>query len=274
MPQATGNLAKMRAVDAVPVAYTLDLGEESLSLNDALGATIRLVFSGEINCQACGRKTSKSFNQGYCFPCSQRLARCDLCIVRPEKCHYAQGTCREPEWGETHCMRPHHVYLANTSGLKVGVTRENQIPTRWIDQGASSALSVFRVQSRHQAGLLEVMLKQYVSDKTDWRRMLKGDPDPLDLQERRDTLLADCGDDLEALVQELGVDAVVRLQEESPISLEYPVLGYPTKVSSLSLDKTPRIEGMLQGIKGQYLILDTGVLNVRKFTGYRVTAEF
>ena len=261
----------MRA--AAPVAYTLVLGDERLSLNDLLGAGIRLAFTGEIHCTACGRKTAKSFNQGYCFPCSQRLAQCDICIVRPEKCHYAEGTCREPDWGDAHCNQPHHVYLANSSALKVGITRESQVPTRWIDQGASQAVSVFRVQSRHQSGLLEVLLKQHVADKTDWRRMLKGQPEPVDLPARRDSLLGECRDELTSLREELGEGAVADVEGGTPLSLQYPVLTYPTKVSSLSFDKTPQIEGVLQGMKGQYLMLDTGVLNVRKFTGYRVNVE-
>lgn len=269
----TGNLAKMHVWLSTPVAYTLALGDERLPLNDVLGTSIRLEFAGEIYCSACGRKTAKSFNQGYCFPCSQRLAQCDICIVRPEKCHYAAGTCREPAWGEAHCNQPHHVYLANSSGLKVGITRETQVPTRWIDQGASQALSVFRVRSRYQSGRLEVLLKQHVADRTDWRRMLKGEPEPVDLRAQRDSLLADCRDDLEALRKDLGEDAVTGLEGGTPVSLHYPVLAYPTKVSSLSFDKTPRIEGVLQGIKGQYLILDSGVLNMRKFAGYRVTVE-
>ncbi len=257
MSPITGDLTKMHVELSTPVAYALVLGDERLSLNDALGTVVRLEFAGDIHCTACGRKTAKSFNQGYCFPCSQRLAQCDICIVRPEKCHYAEGTCREPEWGDAHCNQPHHVYLANSSGLKVGITRETQVPTRWIDQGASQALSVFRVRSRYQSGLLEVLLKQQVADRTDWRRMLKGDPVPMDLGARRDSLLADCRDELESLRSELGEGAVTELDDVRPVSLQYPVLNYPSKVSSLSLDKTPRIEGVLQGIKGQYLMMMT-----------------
>lgn len=273
MSGITGNLRKMHVELSTPVAYAIALGDECLSLNEALGTGIRLEFEGEIHCTACGRKTAKSFNQGYCFPCSQRLAQCDICIVRPEKCHYAEGTCREPAWGDAHCNQPHHVYLANSSGLKVGITRETQVPTRWIDQGASQALSVFRVRSRYQSGRLEVLLKRHVADRSDWRRMLKGEPEPVDLPARRDSLLAECRDELALLRQELGAGAMTDFEGGTPVSLQYPVLAYPSKVRSLSFDKTPRIEGVLQGIKGQYLILDGGVLNIRKFAGYRVTVE-
>ncbi len=273
MARVTGNLTKMRAKPAALVAYTLALGSQKLALNGMLGSRIRFEFGGEIYCAACQRKTARSFNQGYCFPCSQRLARCDICIVRPEKCHYTAGTCREPEWGDAHCNQPHHVYLANSSGLKVGITRETQVPTRWIDQGASQALSVFRVQSRYHSGRMEMLLKQHVADRTDWRRMLKGEPEPVDLPGRRDALIAECEQELNVLLEELGTGAVTKLQEQRPVDLQYPVTSYPDKVSSLSFDKTPCIEGLLMGIKGQYLMLDTGVLNVRKFTGYRVAVE-
>ena len=162
-----GNLRKMRTQPGPPVGYRLPVGEQEVALNPLLGETVRLTFSGEIHCVACGRKTKKSFNQGYCYPCFQSLAQCDLCIVKPELCHYAQGTCREPEWGEAHCMQPHYVYVA-----KVGITSDSG----WMDQGAVQALPIFRVQSRYQAGLLEVIFKQHIADRTNWQRMLKGEP--------------------------------------------------------------------------------------------------
>ena len=255
-------------LDSNPVAYTLPIGEEQIPLNPLLGKTIRLTFTGDIHCVVCGRKTNKSFNQGYCYPCFRDLAQCDLCIVKPELCHYDQGTCREPEWGEAHCMQPHYVYVANSSGLKVGITRGNQIPTRWMDQGAVQALPVFRVQSRYQAGLLEVMFKQHISDRTDWRRMLKGDPEPADLSAKSAELRSICSDELDKQQAVAGEAGISLLEEEAVRSFTYPVLEYPTKVKALNFDKTQEIAGTLLGIKGQYLIFDTGVLNVRKFGGY------
>ena len=120
---ATGAVRKMKTGLAGPVAYTMVLGEHEIPLNGYLGKQLQLEYQGVINCIHCGRKTAKSFNQGYCYPCFKRLAQCDTCIMSPEKCHYAAGTCREPEWGEQHCMIDHYVYLANTSGIKVGITR-------------------------------------------------------------------------------------------------------------------------------------------------------
>ena len=128
--------------------YDMQLGDDRVAMNALLGQQIKLNYMGEIHCLNCQRLTKKSYSGGFCFPCSHRLAQCDLCFMKPETCHYDAGTCREPEWGEAVCMQDHIVYLANSSGLKVGITRINQIPTRWIDQGATQALPIFRVKSR------------------------------------------------------------------------------------------------------------------------------
>ena len=273
MDVVQGDLRKMHVAAETPVRYDLPIGEHTLPLNALLGKTLRMTFAGEIFCSGCGRKTKKSFNQGYCYPCSQSLASCDLCVVKPELCHYAQGTCREPDWGLANCMQPHYVYLANSSGVKVGITRSHQIPTRWIDQGAIQALPIFRVSSRHLAGLIEIALKKHVSDRTDWRRMLKGEPEACDLPEQRDVLVERCQADIAAAAKAVGEEKVTPLLEEHVQTFSFPVEVYPKKVSSHNFDKTPGVEGTLVGIKGQYLIFDTGVLNIRKFAGYRVTVE-
>lgn len=268
-----GNLDKMVAQAEGPVQYQLPLGEQLLPLNPLLGQTIHLRHNGVINCTACGRVTKKSYSQGHCYPCSQRLASCDLCIMKPETCHYAAGTCREPEWGEANCMQPHFVYLANTSGLKVGITRHTQVPTRWIDQGATQALPIFQVQSRYHSGLIEQICKAHVADRTDWRKMLKGDGDEMDLPLARDALLAACDDELADFVARFGEAALTRLPQAEVIRLDYPVQQWPTKISALNLDKQPEVSGVLQGIKGQYLMLDSGVINIRKYTGYHLAVE-
>jgi len=274
MEMLRGNLRKMIATDEQPVAYTLPLGNERLPVNPLLGKTLRLVYSGRIQCVGCGQLTKKSFNQGFCFRCFSTLAQCDLCIVKPELCHFAKGTCREPEWGQAHCMQPHYVYLANASGLKVGITRGNQIPTRWLDQGAVQALPVMLVQTRHHAGLVEVAFKKHISDRTDWRKMLKGAPETQDLAAQREDLFSRCEKDL-ASVSKGGVEnSLTRLAKEAVRTFVYPVLTYPTRVTALNLDKTSTVEGTLLGVKGQYLIFDTGVLNVRKFAGYDVEIFF
>ncbi len=251
--------------------YQMVLGEQTVDLNALLGQQIHLLFDGEIRCMACARRTKKSYNGGYCFPCSQKLARCDLCIVKPETCHYGAGTCREPAWADTFCMQDHIVYLANSSGLKVGITRRQQIPTRWIDQGAVQALPVFQVKSRYQSGLIEVVFKKHISDRTDWRKMLKGQHKVLDLCAQRDALIARCQAEIAALAQRFGDAAMALLHDAQLVTIHYPVLHFPETVKSLNFDKSPQISGTLLGIKGQYLILDSGVLNIRKFAGYVIT---
>ena len=250
--------------------YALPLGEDRLDLNPVLGKPIKLTYTNQIFCTHCGRKTNKSFDQGYCYPCFRKLAQCDTCIVKPEKCHFDEGTCREPDWAQNFCFQGHTVYLSNSSGIKVGITRNDQVPTRWIDQGAVQALPVFQVKNRFHSGLVEITLGKYVSDKTRWQAMLKNQVDELDMMAERDKLLAQCALELDALRDQLGADSVVPVDATESVNIEYPVLEYPTKVVSLSFDKNPVVEGTLLGIKGQYLILDSGVINIRKFTGYEV----
>ena len=269
MAMIRGTLRKMSTVADNPVAYSLPIGDQAVPLNTLLGDTLRLIYTGQIICRACAQRTKKSFGEGYCFRCFSTLARCDLCIVKPELCHFAQGTCREPEWGLANCMQPHYVYLANASGLKVGITRASQIPTRWLDQGAVQALPILQVQSRHQAGLIEVILKQHISDRTNWRKMLKGEPEQHDLRNQREVLLERCQEELHNIA-ELSVGAPTILEEQVREFI-YPVLQYPTRVTALNFDKKPVVEGTLLGVKGQYLIFDAGVLNIRKFSGYEIT---
>jgi len=267
---AIGGVRKMRTRLAETVEYRLPLGDAEMPLNDWLGHKLQLSFRGEIHCIHCDRKTRKSFSQGYCYPCFTRLARCDSCIVRPENCHFFAGTCREPEWGEANCMIEHIVYLANTSGVKVGITRGSQVPTRWMDQGATQALPVFRVSNRLQSGLVEVLFARHVADKTHWQAMLKGPGDVLDLAAARDALMAECAADIETLQAAHGLAAIQPLPDAAETTIRYPVLEYPVKVKSFNLDKTPDIGGTLLGIKGQYLMFDTGVINMRKYGGYRL----
>ena len=168
-------------------------------------------------------------------------------------------------------MQDHYVYLANSSGIKVGITRGTQIPTRWIDQGASQALPVFRVSDRLLSGKIEVAIKAHVSDRTDWRKMLKAEAESVNLSEKRDELLLAAEKEIQQIKKEYADADIEFLSDAEPVSISYPIETYPEKVKSLNFDKTPEIDGLLQGIKGQYLILDTGVLNIRKFAGYQIT---
>ena len=268
--QASGHLAKMDVTLGDTVSYQLPLDDQRIPLNQALGQSIRLEHIGDIHCIHCGRRSKKSFSQGYCYPCFTKLPQCDTCIMSPERCHFHHGTCRDPAWGEKYCFTDHFVYLANSSGVKVGITRGTQLPTRWIDQGATQGLPIFRVQTRYQAGLIEDCIREFVTDKTSWQKMLKGNAEPVDLATIRDELFARAEPGLELLEQEFGLQALQRLYDETTTEINFPVDEFPLKVKSFNLDKQPLVEGVLKGIQGQYLILDTGVINIRKYTAYNV----
>jgi hypothetical protein len=273
--QVSGNISKMivTADDHGNVQYMLGFSGQSVDMNALIGKEIQMSWQQEINCMNCNRKTKKSFSQGYCFPCMQKLARCDTCIIKPELCHYDQGTCREPQWGEANCLKSHFVYLSNTGAIKVGITRfaDNTISSRWIDQGATQAVAILRVQNRLISGLAEKAIGQYVGDKTNWRTMLKGQIPELDLVQKRDELLQLAHEDLEEISEEYGLQAIEYL-DLSPVVIQYPVEQYPTKIKSINLDKEPVFSGTLMGIKGQYLMLDGDrVINMRKYSGYNMT---
>lgn len=260
MASQRGVLRKLRTAKGRPVAYELPLGDKRAPLNELIGRRIQLEHPGEIYCIACGRKTKKSFAQGYCYPCFQNSPECDPCILRPELCRAHEGEARDLEWARGHCLQPHVVYLALSSAIKVGVTRKSQVPTRWMDQGAVAAIHLAETPNRHTAGLLEVALKAHLPDKTDWRKMLKNEiPEDADLKA--------CKREISALVPEELRQWLVSSDRVQHFA--YPVREYPAKIRSLSFDKEARIEGELVGIKGQYLILDGGrAFNVRKHQGY------
>ncbi len=240
------------------VEYTLQIGEETIALNPLIGGQIRITFEGEKRCIYCDRKSNKLFNNGYCWPCFQRLARNDICQVKPHLCHYE--TCREQEWGDAHCMIPTYVYLAKSSDIKVGITRN--IPGRWMNQGAVEAVPIALVPTRKMAGELELYLSQHLKDKTNWRKMLKGEVSETPILEMREKVLQLIPDDFRGYV----------LPDEEVRTFHYPVTDLPEKITSHDVEKKPA-EGRLLGIKGSYLILNTGVLNVPKFTGFKVTFQ-
>lgn len=269
-----GSIRKMAVRLETPVVqYAFRLDEVEVPVNPMIGQTVRLEYLGAIHCSHCGKRTKTSFSQGYCYPCMTRLAQCDVCIMSPERCHYDAGTCREPSWGEQFCMTDHVVYLANSSGIKVGITRASQLPTRWLDQGASQALPILRVATRQQSGLVEDLLRSQVADRTNWRALLKGDAEPVDLASVRDQLFDSCGDGIRGLQERFGLQAIQPLHDGEPLEIRYPVEAYPSKIVSFNLDKNPVAEGTLLGIKGQYLIFDTGVINIRKYTAYQLAVH-
>jgi hypothetical protein len=247
------------------VCYKLPIGSELIDLNTLVGKSFSLKFSGEITCIDTGKVIKKSFGQGYCWESYSTLAECDKCIFQPELCHFDHGTCRDENWGQKHCMQPHIVYLANSSQIKVGITRQTQVPTRWMDQGASFALPFVKVKKRKDSGLIEVKIAKEIGDKTNWRKMLKNEIEDIDLIKMKKKLLSQFKDLLDKYEAEVCDDELY--------TFHYPVEKYPDKIKSLNFDKNPHIEGQLLGIKGQYLIFDSGVINIRRHQGYHIQLD-
>lgn len=263
--EASGNLLKMEALNEAEVQYTLQLGDSHIHLNPIIGKAIRISYQNKINCIHCGKDTKKSFSQGYCYKCFISLPQTDEGVLHPEKCMAHLGISRDMEWSKAHCLIDHFVYLANTGHVKVGVTRHTQIPTRWIDQGATQAIVLARTPYRNLAGRIEVDLKKHISDKTNWRDMLKGN----------NAYNANLILEKAQLAELLHKDYKPYLTDDNTVTtLYYPIKQYPSKIVSIDLEKTNAAEGILVGIKGQYLIFEDGkVLNIRKHNGYMVKIE-
>lgn len=269
--KATGNIRKMRTELGDVVQYTLPLYDvleenESVPMNGLVGKIVSIRHTGTINCVVTGKRIKKAYGEGMSYDAFRSSPLAVESIIRPELCQAHLGIAlRDLEWEVERHVKPHCVYLSLTSGIKVGVTRKTQIPTRWIDQGAVKALLLAETPYRQASGLIEVALKAHIADKTNWRNMLKNvfthttslEEEKLKLKELiPDELKQYCCDD------------------DTVTSIEYPVLRYPEKVTSLKLDKVPKIEKQLVGIKGQYLIFDDNtVMNLRSHAGYQITLE-
>ncbi|MGO3181335.1 MAG: DUF2797 domain-containing protein [Aequorivita sp.] len=256
-----GVLKKMQTEIGSPIQYYLIFENDFLNMNQLLGKKISINFL-RYQCLNCGLQ-KKIYRQGFCYDCFFEIPQAADWIIKPElsKAHLGIED-RDLAYEERVQLKPHIVYLANSSSVKVGVTRKTQVPTRWIDQGAHEAIEIVEVPNRYLAGITEVALKDYVSDKTNWRTMLKNDVTDEDLVEWRNKLK-----------QYIPAEAAeYYLENNSETNLEFPVLRYPEKPKSLNLVKTPFYEGVLKGIKGQYLIFeDDTVFNVRSNEGYVVS---
>ncbi len=169
------------------------------------------------------------------------------------------------EWAKKYSLTEHVVYLAVSSGLKVGVTRASQYTTRWIDQGAIHALIIAHTPYRQLAGLIEVELKDHFADKTNWRHMLSNQiVEGIDLLQEKSKAANLLSNDLQQYLTE----------DNTLTRISYPVSQYPQKIKSINLDKNPAYKGKLCGIKGQYLLFeDQYVINVRKYGGYFLNIE-
>ncbi|RUA12831.1 MAG: DUF2797 domain-containing protein [Flavobacteriia bacterium] len=259
----TGVLKKMTTENASPVQYYLEMEQDILNMNQLLDKEVSISFK-TWQCLSCGEE-KKIFRQGFCYDCFYKMPQTGDWIMKPElsKAHLGIED-RDLEYEKQVQLQPHIVYLANSSNVKVGVTRKSQVPTRWIDQGAHEAIEIVEVPNRYLAGITEIALKEHVSDKTNWRKMLTNDVLDLDLKEER-----------EKLVKYIPEEArQYFLENNSETEIDFPVIQYPSKIRSLNLDKTPVYKGKLKGIKGQYLLFEDGtVFNVRNWEGYVVDLD-
>lgn len=257
-----GIIRKLKSKNLPNVEYSLPLGDELVELNPLIGRDIEIKHTGDKYCIDTGKKLKQTYGQGYSWESYITLAECDQCIFQPELCHYSKGTCRDEAWGEANCMQPHVIYLSVTSDMKIGITRKKNVPTRWVDQGAHAAIKVMEVKNRLTSGLIEVEIAKSISDKTNWRNMLKNVHPEVDLKKEKKRILKEFAPIIEKYEVEVLDDEITEI--------EYPVETYPSKVSSLNFDKNPVITSKLVGIKGQYLIFESGVINMRKFQGYEI----
>jgi hypothetical protein len=243
------------------VHYYLEVENDFLNLNQLLSKQLEISFEG-YECLCCGLN-KKIFRQGFCYDCFYTSAQVGDWIMKPElSTAHLDIEDRDLAYEKSVQLQPHIVYLALSSEVKVGVTRKSQVPTRWIDQGASKAIEIVEVPNRYLAGITEVALKDHVSDKTSWQKMLKNDISHADLLIEKDKLK----DFIPTEVQPYFLE-----NHSKVIDINYPVLQHPTKIKTLNLEKTPLYSGTLIGIKGQYLIFDDfTVFNVRNSEGYKV----
>lgn len=263
MTKALASLRKMQTRLGDVVEYQLNTDAGVWDLNDMIGSRLNLQFTGKINCVACNKFIQKTYGGGHCFDCLQTLASCDMCQVKPELCHFDRGTCREPEWGRTYCMIPHKVYMARSSGVKVGITREDPVETRWMDQGAVEAMVIAEVPDRKTSGLMEVAIANHIQDKTDFRKMLRGE------------VSAELLEDVYRQVVEF-VPVALRgylLEKREQVHIKYPLKTPPEKIKVAKFDTQAQLNGVLKGIKGQYLVFDEFVFNVKGHAGYETEIE-
>ncbi|MDR6844100.1 DUF2797 domain-containing protein [Flavobacterium granuli] len=259
-----GVLSKMQTEFGDPIQYYLVFENSFLNMNQVLNKELEIKFEG-YQCLNCGKK-KKIYRQGFCYDCFYSSPAVGDWIMKPELSTAHLGIAdRDLAYEEQVQLQPHVVYLALSSEVKVGVTRKTQVPTRWIDQGASQAISIVEVPNRYLAGITEVALKSHFTDKTNWRKMVQNDIVDIDLIAEKLKL--------EKLIP-AEVQEFYHLEKNDVYQMHFPVLNYPKKVNSLNLDKEPNFKGKLVGIKGQYLIFEDGtVFNVRSFEGYVVRLE-
>lgn len=261
--QYRGVLRKMKTENNEEVDYFLEFESDVVHLNQLLEREIAIYFVGYA-CLHCGNN-KKIFRQGFCYDCFQKIPNAGEWIMHPElsKAHLDEED-RDLEYEKKVQLQPHVVYLANSSNVKVGVTRKSQIPTRWIDQGAHEAIAILETPNRYLAGITEIALKKHVADKTNWRTMLKNEIEDKNLVEEREKLKEFIPDEAK----------IYYLSSSEEFNINFPVIEYPKKLKSLNLEKTNIFKGKLKGIKGQYLIFENDIVfNIRNSEGYVVDFE-
>lgn len=247
------------------IQYFLNLdGSPVCSLNELIGQELTLSFQGRIFCISCGAKTRKTFSDGLCYRCFIKLPQGDMCILKPHQCHFHKGTCRDEEWALRHCFINHTLYLSRSSSIKIGITRQEQQFTRWVDQGANEAAVIGTFPNRFEVGKAEFAISSELKDRTNWRDMLKNDVTESPFEEHFEKARDLLNDEQKAmLVEDLKI-----------YKFNYPVNRYPEKVKSFKLDKVSFFSKELSGIKGQYLIFEDEVINLRSHTGYEISVSF
>jgi hypothetical protein len=262
------NLSKMPAwQDDEKVQYILKADDDFIRLNQLIGRQITIEFLNEKYCSNCGNKFADLFRMGFCKNCFFTSPQAGESIIRPELSQaHLDIEDRDLAFEKSYQLQEHIVYLANGGDLKVGVTRAQQMQNRWIDQGASEAIVLARTKNRFQAGEMEVALKDFMGDKTPWRKMLKNEIPTIDLKQEKLKIK----EKLSAEMQQFFAEG-----EDHVYQFNYPVEEWPTKITTLNLDKESKAEAVLKGVRGQYLIFQGGlVFNVRAHTGFRVSFAF
>lgn len=258
-----GVLTKMTTEFSQPIQYYLVFENDFINVNQLIDKTITIQFV-KFQCLNCGLNLP-IFRQGFCKSCFFEIPQAADWIMRPElsTAHLGKED-RDLEYERKVQLQPHIVYLANSSNVKVGVTRKSQIPTRWIDQGAHEAIEIVEVPNRYLAGITEVALKDYVGDKTNWRTMLKNDIVDENLVEWRERL--------KQYIPDEAQDYYIASNTET--NIDFPIEKYPVKPKSLNIIKDQVYTGKLTGIKGQYLIFeDDTVFNIRSNEGLVVNVS-
>ncbi|APD92489.1 hypothetical protein BM525_19240 (plasmid) [Alteromonas mediterranea] len=264
----TGTIKKMVAHAECndTAVYSLPIADKLIPMNALIGKQVTLTCIGTLNCVHCDASTHTLHKQGYCKTCADTLQEVADCNLKPERCRHETGS----------CANPHFIYLSHTGSAKVGITRnvDTVVSSRWIDQGATTAVPIIKTKNRNIAGIIEVFMKDYISDRTNWRKMLADVPFSPDIEEERISLKGVVQRYIDKLNARFGSEVAQWLEDADIVGIKYPVNAYPEKVKAIAFNIGQEMTLTLEGIKGQYLIFSDVVMNVRKFAGYNFTLSY